>query len=141
MFTKMADLIYAFPTLDLAEGVEPWDVDKFLTWALTKHRGGSGAGHAIRFCLNLQSPRCDWAGYVLTAKCMQGLAAQMRREAREALAEDKRRTPTEEEIEKDVRERLGLVAPFNLGSALGVWDDSHVEVVRHYLKNPHALRV
>lgn len=133
MFKTMQELVAAFPTLRNAEGVNPWDVDQFLIWALTRHRGGGGAAHAIRFCLNVYNPSCDWAGYVLTGSAFASLASDIRRE----VAGNCR---SEQEIEQEARKQLLLIEPFNLGKALGVWDAFHVEVLREYLEDPYAVK-
>ncbi len=55
----MTRLIRRFPTLRAAEGVEPWDVDRFLAWA-RRGEAGAGASCAARFVLSLWNAHTDW---------------------------------------------------------------------------------
>lgn len=48
-----------FPTLRGADGIEPWDADRFLAW-LCGPVPSSGAQHAGRFLLSVWNPSTDW---------------------------------------------------------------------------------
>jgi hypothetical protein len=56
---SMTRLARLFPTLADADGIDPWDVDRFLRWACTADLT-SGALHSVCFCLQVWSARCDW---------------------------------------------------------------------------------
>jgi hypothetical protein len=56
----MTVLARSFPVLARdAEGIAPWDVDRFLAW-LCGPAPSSGAIHAGRFVLSVWNPRTDW---------------------------------------------------------------------------------
>ena len=55
----MAALAQSFPTLRGADGVEPWDVDRFLSW-LCGPAPSHGALHAGRFVLGVWNRTTDW---------------------------------------------------------------------------------
>ena len=55
----MSRLIQRFPTLRGADGIDPWDLDRFLAWA---RRGETSAGTscAARFILSVWNRTYDW---------------------------------------------------------------------------------
>lgn len=55
----MSVLCKRFPTLADADGVEPWDVHRFVAW-LNGPAPGSGAALAGRFVLGVWNPETDW---------------------------------------------------------------------------------
>ncbi len=55
----MTVLCKKFPTLCDADGVEPWDVDRFIAW-LNGPAPGHGAAVAGRFVLSVWNRSTDW---------------------------------------------------------------------------------
>jgi hypothetical protein len=55
----MSVLARSFPTLRQADGVEPWDVDRFVAW-LCGPAPSHGAMHAGRFVLGVWHATADW---------------------------------------------------------------------------------
>jgi len=56
---KLVDLARRFPTLKDAEGLDPWDPEKFDSWAASA-APGSGALNAARFILELFNQDAEW---------------------------------------------------------------------------------
>ena len=139
MIQSMAHLVRSFPTLNDAKGIDPWDVDQFLRWALLDHRGGSGAAHAIRFILSLQNPRTDWAGYLLspstkrwTDQTIYNTASELRRRERASLMDsDEKSVPADAHVEASLVKWLGdFLGPFSVAAAFCTWDDAHRRAFR-----------
>jgi len=53
-------LARGFPSLRLADGVTPWNADRFVAW-LAGPAPSAGMAHAGRFVLGVWNPRADWA--------------------------------------------------------------------------------
>lgn len=144
MITSMPELVRSFPTIADAKGLAPWDVDQFLRWALLEHRGGSGAAHAIRFVLCVQNPRTDWPGYVLqetaaswSDQTIFKTVQELRAKAREDLLySDPKRQLREADIEKQLRDSVAWIAPFNVVAAFGTWDYRHRGAFRTWAERP-----
>jgi hypothetical protein len=60
----MTALCQKFPTLRDADGVEPWDVDRFVDW-LNGPAPGTGASLAGRFVLGVWNGETDWTEFGL----------------------------------------------------------------------------
>src|SRR4051794_7009953 len=56
---RMTTLCDSFPTLREADGVNPWNVDRFESW-LQSGAPGHGARCAGRFVLSVWNPYHDW---------------------------------------------------------------------------------
>ncbi len=59
MSAKLVELARRFPTLQGAEGLDPWDPEKFDAWAAGS-APGSGALYAARFILEVWHQDLDW---------------------------------------------------------------------------------
>jgi hypothetical protein len=57
---KMSALARSFPTLEEAEGLEPFDAIRFDRWISSAACQGSGALAAGRFILNLYNGHAPW---------------------------------------------------------------------------------
>lgn len=137
MIQSMAQLVRSFPTLTDAKGIDPWDVDQFLRWAVLDHRGGSGAAHAIRFILSLQNHRTDWPGYILqpttkkwTDQTIYNTATELRRRETASMIEDstenEKSVPHAEDVDASIRKWLcEFLGPFSVAAAFCTWDDAH----------------
>jgi hypothetical protein len=62
---SMTRLARLFPALNAADGVDPWDVDRFMEW-LVGPAPGSGAFWAGLFVLGVWNPTTDWSEYATT---------------------------------------------------------------------------
>src|SRR4029077_4225837 len=56
-FAAMTTLARSFPTLREADGLEPWDVERFARWLCSGTSGG--ARRATRFVLHVWNPTAD----------------------------------------------------------------------------------
>ncbi len=56
---RMAALALTFPTLDLADGVSPWDAVRFSRW-VRSGAPGHGARCAGKFLLSVWNPYTRW---------------------------------------------------------------------------------
>ena len=142
---QMTALCQLFPTLaEQADGIDPWNTDKFLVWAAGTGIC-SGGVHAIRFVLQVWNSRTNWIE-LLTKELRREQPAdpndhilwdglrKLKRRAREHLEteadEDRRErgrgTPvTEAAVEERLIGWFATVAPFNVGDAFSTWDSSH----------------
>jgi hypothetical protein len=105
--TRMTRLCWSFPTLVHADGVLPWNPERFLRWLLTSGAPGSGARHAAKFVLQVWNSSTDWAAWARESPEKDGLGI--------ADAE---------------------LAPFNVVDALAVWDDEHASAFRTWAELP-----
>lgn len=142
---KMATLCRMFPTLaEQASGIDPWNLDKFLVWAVETGIC-SGGVHAIRFVLQVWNSRTDWID-LLTKELRREQPAdpndralwdglrKLKRRAREHLEEEaadekRERGRAAPVTEAAVEERLigwfSTVGPFNVADAFSTWDANH----------------
>lgn len=104
---RMTRLCKSFPTLVMADGVEPWNAERFLRWVLTSGAPGSGARHAAKFVLQVWNSETDWAAWARTPVADDGLGI------------------SDAEL-----------APFNVCQALGVWDADHADAFRTWCYLP-----
>jgi hypothetical protein len=56
---RMTGLAWSFPTLEYADGVSPWDPDRFEAW-LQSGAPGHGARCAGQFVLSVWNPYVEW---------------------------------------------------------------------------------
>lgn len=137
----MTELAALFPTLDKASGVRPWNACQFVKWAAL-HGHCSGSAHAVRFLLSVWNPDADWretlqeADASHTDPLLCQTLQQVRKEAAAQLRETLQRSPTEEQIQKAVKEWLELFRPFNLSDAVAVWDAEHRAAVSAWIVDP-----
>lgn len=145
---KIAALCKLFPTLatDVAfRGIEPWNVDKFLLWAV-KGSHCSGEVHAIRFVLSVWNPSTDWIE-LLERKLdrerpddprdrvlWDGLQ-KLRDEARECL-EGNEQPSSPADVERCLRDWCQVVGPFSVSQAFGTWDDKHRTAFLTWCQHP-----
>jgi len=55
---RMAALARSFPSLEFADGLSPWDIDRFERWL--RSGAGHGAKCAGRFVLSVWNPSTRW---------------------------------------------------------------------------------
>jgi hypothetical protein len=58
----MTQLARSFPMLRDADGIAPWDVERFVTWSCGPQATG-GSLHASRFVLHVWNSEEDWSAY------------------------------------------------------------------------------
>jgi hypothetical protein len=100
---RMTRLVLSFPTLEDADGVQPWNPDSLISWACGQNLDEDGI-HALRFVLQVWSPTTDWRAMATSVLLRSG---------------------------RSILEALNIAAtfaPFNVVSALGSWDDAHQAV-------------
>lgn len=105
--TRMTRLCWSFPTLVHADGVNPWDPERFLRWLLTSGAPGSGARHAAKFVLQVWNSSTDWGLWARTSPEKDGLGIEG-----------------------------AELAPFNVVDALAVWDQDHADAFRTWVHLP-----
>jgi len=137
----MTELASLFPTLDLASGVNPWNVCQFVKWAAL-HGHCSGSAHAVRFLLSVWNPNGDWRELLQEAKAsdqdplLYQTLQQVRKEAAAHLRDALQRSPSEAQLKKAVAEWLELFRPFSLSDAVAAWDAQHRAAVSAWIMDP-----
>ena len=154
---QMTALCRSFPSLaDQAQGIDPWNADRFLLWVVSTG-ANSGAMHAARFCLGVWNPGTDWVE-LLQAEWKRGrpddredrklweglqqLKRQLRRNMQEEAQEQVRQTgrPAKQVSDADIELRaLGwfqAAKRFDFVAAWGVWDDRHRRAFLNWAEYP-----
>lgn len=144
----MARLCARFPSLQNADGASPFNVDRLLAWSFSGALTGGG-GHALRFVLQVWSPRTNWRQVVEEVarsrkptqeeRPLWNVLQEILRGIRRAIQEDRPRL-SGEELTSAAWERAAAsferFATFNVAEAWGCWDDEHRAAVTAWLEAP-----
>jgi hypothetical protein len=103
----MSRLCNRFPTLVGVPGTDPWDAGELLRWLFTSGAPTSGSVHAAKFVLQVWNASQDWEAFVRLPLEKGGLGIEG-----------------------------ATLSPFNVVSALGVWDEAHAAGLRAWLELP-----
>jgi len=98
--SRMTKLARSFPTLEDADGVEPWNPEVLIAWACDSGIDEDGT-HALRFVLQVWRPTHDWRTEAASVLLQRG---------------------------HSLRNAHGISSafmPFNIVSALASWDYLH----------------
>jgi hypothetical protein len=110
----MTALARRLPGLRNADGVEPWDADRFLRWLLVVGAYSHGENLAGRFMLSVWNTSTNWE--------------ELANEDEELLATYRRQV-------EDPEARIRLPR-FDLFEAMGTWDEEHRAAMLYWLEAP-----
>ena len=137
---RIVRLARSFPSLERADGLTPWDVVRFLGWALSP-ASTSGNWAAAMFVLQVWNPSTDWARLALDEGLIDPPTPNPHLDIRETAAELLGPAAAETfdadwVARADAAVKRSRSFAFNVGWAFSVWDDPHRQAFLRWCESP-----